>query len=140
MKATQNKRPRNRLTTKQKAFADAILADKKLSATQAALQAYGTSANPITYGSARSIAAENLAKPDIMSYLQTHAINAETTLVEIMNEAKTLLSESPGYASVARQAASDILDRVHGKPTQRIEASSTVLSIQIDLNHAQAQD
>jgi hypothetical protein len=127
------RRQPHKLTAKQKAFADALLADKKMSATQSALLAYGKPNKPTTYNTAKMIASENLAKPNIMAYLANHAIDAENTLVEVMNEAKQLVAESPGYASVARQSASDILDRVYGKATQRIESTSTSVVIGIDL-------
>ena len=60
------------LTRKQKAFADKLLEDPKISATQAVKETYNVSTNH----SAEVIANENLSKPEIMRYLQENAITA----------------------------------------------------------------
>lgn len=123
------RRQPNKLTAKQKAFADALLANPKMSGTQAAMQTYDT-ASTMT---ARALASENLAKPNIMEYLTSHAQEAEYEVFELMKRTSKMAEESPGYASVSLAAAKDILDRVHGKATQRVETTSTAVAINIDL-------
>lgn len=122
-----------KLTRKQKAFADNLIANPKKPATIAAIETYGKPDKPITYRTGNSIAVENLQKPAIMAYLHGKAQIAEETMYRVMAKSEGLIEESPGYAAVAKSAASDILDRVHGKPTQKIETQSTVLQIGIDL-------
>lgn len=123
------RRQPHKLTAKQKAFADAILANPKITGTQAAMQAY----DAVSERTAQTIASENLSKPMIMEYLTNKAIEAEYQVFDLMQRTGSLATEHPGYASVSLAAAKDILDRVHGKPTQRIESKSTSVTIHIDL-------
>lgn len=122
-----------KLTRKQKAFADGILAEPKKAATLVALETYGKPDKPTTYMTAAQIAEDNLKKPQIMLYLQQHAVEAEKTMYRVMNRSEQLMEESPGYAAVAKSAASDILDRIHGKATQQVETTSKQVVINIDL-------
>lgn len=140
MRATKNKPgyPAHKLTRKQKAFADKIINEPKISATQAVIQAYGKPTKPVTYGSARMMAAENLAKPNILKYLHAHAVIAESKVIEAMDATQkvymkgTPIDEIPDNA-IRLQAANSILDRVHGKATQRVESTNTSVSIKLDL-------
>jgi hypothetical protein len=118
-----------KLTRKQKAFADILLENPKLSATKAALRSYNTTDRT----TASVIATENLAKPSIMKYLNDHASDAENTLLEVMNYSKDSGRENPSYAAVAVSAAKDVLDRVHGKATQKIESHSTSVNLNLSL-------
>lgn len=124
------RRQPNQLTAKQKAFADAILANPNASATSAALKAYDTK----EYNTAAALASENLGKPNILAYLQDHAIEAEHTVFDVMLTSKAL-AEDASHASVALRAASDILDRVHGKAVQKQEISVQSVAISLDLTH-----
>lgn len=119
------------LTSKQKTFADAILNNPKITGTQAAMQAY----NAVSERTAQAIASENLSKPLIMEYLIDHAVAAEHTVFEVMQTSSSLKKDAQ-HASVALRAASDILDRVHGKATQKMESTSVAVSINIDLANA----
>lgn len=109
------------LTRKQKAFADALLANKKMSATQAVRETYNVKAEGST---ARTVAAENMAKPSIQIYMQSHADSAVNRVVQLVKSKRE---------EIALAASKDILDRVHGKPTQRIEQHTTGVTINIDL-------
>lgn len=109
------------LTRKQKAFADTLLNNPKMSATKAALQTYNTTKDYV----AKNIASENLTKPNIQSYLAKHDNTAQHTIVEMMNQRED--------KRLAFDAARDIEDRVHGKATQRVEQHTTGVSLVIDL-------
>lgn len=119
----------HKLTGKQKAFADAILANPKRPAYVAAGEAYET----VDTDTQMSIASENLRKPQIMAYLSDRAQEAEIVLFDTMQRSNELIETAPGYATAAIAAANSVLDRVHGKATQRIESTSTRLTISIDL-------
>lgn len=117
-----------KLTRKQKAFADELLNDKKLSATQAALRTYGKTAQPTTYRTARQIATENMAKPSIQSYLNSHDYESQAVIVKSMTQ--------EADKRLAFDAARDIQDRLHGKATQKVEQTSTGVTLVIDLTNS----
>lgn len=123
-----------KLTRKQKAFADGLLANPKLSATEIATQTYQVKNRNV----ANNIAAENLAKPSIQIYLESHGDKALQDNLEIAEYSKdmgkTFSREGASYASVASDINKDILNRVLGKPTQRIESTSTVVEISLNLS------
>lgn len=123
-----------KLTRKQKAFADGLLAEPKKAATLVALETYGKPNKELLYNTAHGIASENLRKPAIMAYLNEHAIEAERVMYDVMKKTQGMIEDSPGYAAVAKSAASDILDRVHGKAVQRAEIQSQSVKISIDLS------
>jgi hypothetical protein len=133
--ATQHTASGKTLTRKQQAFVDGILGQPKKSATQVASEVYNVRGKRHT---AEVIASENLRKPEIMVYLANHSSKAENTLVEIMNYGSEYGKEmkdrdGASYAGVAVSAAKDILDRVHGKATQKVEQHSTVVTLSLDL-------
>lgn len=105
------------LTKKQKAFADTLINNPKMSATQAALRTYGKNA-PTTYGTARQIATENLAKPSIQLYMDSHIEKAKLTVVSLMDSKKD---------DIKLRASESILDRTYGKPTQKTDTTSMSL-------------
>ena len=128
----------NGLTRKQKAFADKLLEDPKISATQAVKETYNVSTNH----SAEVIANENLSKPEIMRYLQENAITAENTLIDVMNYSNKYGKQGghvgAAYANVAKTSADSILDRVHGKARQVLDVNSKHISITLDLTGGNA--
>ena len=119
-----------KLTRKQKAFADELINNPKQSATQAIEKTYNTTSK----GTASSVATENLRKPAIMAYLATHDIDAQNIIVEVMNNS-SLLKDEPAHARLALDSAREVLNRVHGLPTARIEAHSTVVTLNLDLSN-----
>lgn len=122
-----------KLTRKQKAFADALLNDNKISATQAVIDAgYDVKDRHI----ARQIAGENFQKPAIQAYLDIHAQQATDTVLEIMSLSRSKADDS-SHATVALRAAQDILDRKHGKAVQQVETRSVGVTIAIDLTGLQ---
>lgn len=124
-----------KLTRKQAAFVKELIERPKEPAYKAAEKAYKVT----TQNSARQLASENLTKPNIMAYLNSHAAEAESAVVQVMQKSLGM-ADSPAHASVALAAAKDVLDRVHGKATQRIEQTSTSVVIGIDLSRASLPD
>lgn len=134
MKSSNNPGPENgpqhhqgkalKLTRKQKAFADTLLADPKKSATKAVKETY----NVTTDNSAAVQAHENLSNPKVMQYLNAHASEAELVVIQAMKAEKTLVAAGQGVVgtepdhAIRLRAADSILDRVHGKATQKIES------------------
>lgn len=132
--------PNSKLTRKQNAFIRELVTNPKLSATQAVEKTYNTTSKTV----ATSIAHENLTKPDILLELSKYQSTAELTLIEVMNTSKeySKLGNTAGasYASVAMSSANAILDRLLGKPTTRIEQSSTSVTLNIDLSSTTSND
>lgn len=108
------------LTKKQANFVKELLSDKKVSATEAARRSYNVTSD----NSASLIASENLRKPQIMKYLHDNAEVAEQVIVDLLKADKD---------EVKLAASKDILDRVHGKATQKIEQTTTGVTLNIDL-------
>ena len=118
-----------KLTRKQKAFADHLIANPKHSATEAATQTYQVSNRK----TAEVIASENLRKPSIQNYLAKYDDMAQITVVDVMQNSRSLKDE-PAHARVALDSAKDVLDRLHGKATQRVETQSTSVNLNLDLS------
>lgn len=110
------------MTGKQKAFADALIADPKTTLKQAASQAYGHTGNL-----AEVTGYQNIRKPQIVAYLDKHAEKAKNKIVQLVDSEKE---------DIALRASVDIMDRVHGKATQRIEQHTTGVVLTIDLTSA----
>lgn len=117
-------RDKYKLTRKQKAFADELLANPKLSATQAALRTYGKPDKPTTFKTASVIAAENLDKPSVRLYLNQHIEKAKNRVIELIDSEKE---------DIALRASDSVLDRALGKPTQRVENTSTSVNLNLNL-------
>lgn len=115
------------LTTKQKAFADALINNKKMSATQAVKSAYNTT----TDLAARSIASENLTKPNIISYLADHSDLTEQVITNTIKEYQ--LSDDIKQRSLAVDSAKWVHDKIHGKAKQQIDVRSQAITLNIDL-------
>lgn len=109
-----------KLTRKQKAFADMIISQPKTSATEIVRQTYNVSDT----NTAKSIASENLTKPNIVAYIDEHVTKARDKIVSLLEAEKE---------EIQLRSAQDILDRTLGKATQRTEVRTEKLSINIDL-------
>lgn len=133
-------KPLRPLTRKQQAFVQHLIDNPKASAAEAARHAY----NGTTARSARQQATENMAKPGIQLELAKHSRTAESTLVKVMDYSRkygeTGTREGASYAQVAVGAAKDILDRVHGKATQRTETANVSVVLSIDLTDTAGQE
>ena len=117
-----------KLTRKQKAFADHLIANPKHSATEAATQTYQVTSRD----SAEVIASENLRKPAIQHYLAKYDDLAQITVVDVMQNSRKHKDE-PAHARVALDSAKDILNRLHGLPVARTEALTTTVNLNLDL-------
>lgn len=137
-------KPLRPLTRKQAAFVKHLIDNPKDSATKAALATYGTQAEPPTYGTAMQIAHDNLSKPNIQLELAKYSSKAELVLVEAMGAEKKIYKFNPDTKSneylgseadhaIRLRAADSVLDRVHGKATQRTEIETKAVVLSIDL-------
>jgi hypothetical protein len=89
-----------------------------------ATEAYRAIHPTATDVTARTNAHKLLNKPEAQIYLQKHIDKASSTIVTLLDSEKD---------DIRLRSATDILDRSHGKATQRVETSSKVLTISIDL-------
>jgi hypothetical protein len=90
---------------------------------------------------ARTVAAQTLAKPSVQMALAQYAQKAEDTLIEVMAYSKEYgrtksqqKGQGSAYAAVAARIADSVLDRVHGKAKQSIDVTSTSVNLNIDLS------
>ena len=118
-----------KLTPKQQNFVDTLLQDPKKSPTQAAYETYNAKSRHV----ARQIARENLLKPAIVEYLAQYDKEAQQTIVEVMLHARQQKS-SPTYQRLAKDSAVEILDRIHGKATAKVETKGLNLNLDIEPN------
>lgn len=116
-----------KLTRKQQHFVDLLLSDKKISATESAMQAYNAS----NRNTAKSIAQENLTKPAIQSYLAKHSNTVEQVLLNTMTEWQD--HEKPRQREIAIDVAKYVHDKIHGKAKQITEVQSSGVTLNIDL-------
>lgn len=120
------------LTRKQAAFVKHIVDNPKSSYTDAARIAYNLkSGDDKTNSTARTIAAQNLAKPSIVSALSNHVELIEAATIKTVQDWKD--EESPRKREIAMQNAQWIHDKVFGRSKQQVEMTSTSVSINIDL-------
>lgn len=121
------------LTRKQAAFVRELIENPKQPAVAAAQKTYGKPGKEMSYNTANAMAVENMRKPAIMSYLHDRAFEAEHAVVEVMEKNRSM-AHIPANGALVLASAREILDRVHGKATQRVETSSTSVIIGIDLS------
>lgn len=106
---------------KTKAFADKLLADPKISPTQAYLDTHQTT-NRTT---ATVEASKNLRKPNVRIYMNKHIKMAGTNIVDMASD-KTIKAET------RLKANQDILDRTVGKAIQRSINENTNINLNIE--------
>jgi phage terminase small subunit len=111
--ATATKR---RLTKKQKGFADKFLETGKMG--QSALEVYDVKSMAV----AAVIANENIKKPNVKEYLESHAPQAAIRIKELSAQDENL--------PVALGASKDILDRAGYKPVEKTESLHVHLAFQ----------
>ena len=125
-KPIKNNKP---LTRKQRAFVEELVNNPKQSATQAVLKTYNTT----DYHTAGDIAHTNLKKPEIVTELAKYNNMVENSIITTINRYKD--SEQLEEVKEAMQNARWVHDKVHGKATQKLETTSKVLNISIDLTN-----
>jgi hypothetical protein len=79
---------------------------------------------------AKAAAYQLLAKPEAQIYLQEHIDKAKRTIVDLMDSEKD---------DIRLRSAQDVIDREHGKATQRVEQTTTGVTLTIDLTNALTQ-
>lgn len=112
------------MKTKTKAFADELLANPKISQTEAYIKTHQTTNRK----SASVSASKLLAKPNVLIYLEEHTNMARNRIVSLVDDASK--------EEIQLRASQDILDRTYGKPTQRAEVVATGITLNIDLTSA----
>lgn len=113
-------RPSGYLKENSKRVLDIIAGQTKQNATEAYKQVY-PNASDVT---ARNNASQLLKKPSSQIYLQKHIKKARSTVVELMDSKKD---------DIRLRSAQDVLDREHGRATQRTEVQTTGITLNIDL-------
>lgn len=120
------------MTIRQKNFVRELIKNPKQSAKAAAEKAYN-----VTGHSAEVQASRLLRNDEVKLELAKHSGQAEKNLLRVMNYStdmgETFSKEGASYAAVAVSAAKDVLDRVHGKATQRTESVSTSVNLNLSL-------
>lgn len=131
--ATPPVKPMRPLTRKQQAFVKELVTNPKQSAVQAALKTYGKPDKELSYFTANDIASTNLQNPSIQLELAKYSTNAEQVISGYLALKD---SDNIGEKRLAYDSATQILDRVHGKPQQSVSVNSTTIAIAIDLSTA----
>lgn len=113
-----------KLTRKQKAWADTYIDNPKAPLTEIARQTY----NVTEASTASEISRQNLKKPEIQLYLDKHIDKARSRIVELIDTDRE---------DIALRASQDILDRTHGKATQKTEVKQQSVNVNLTFNNAQ---
>lgn len=128
--------PSERLTAKENAFVEHVVNNPKDSFTEAAAQSYKVK----NRGVAGNIAAQLRAKPHVVAELERYSTNAEHNLIRLADAATEFAmqgdKDGAAYAGVAERTNNSILDRIHGKSTQKVEQTSLAVKLNIDLSAA----
>lgn len=106
---------------------DKLLADPKISQTDAYLDVHKTTDRT----TARNNASQLMKKESAQIYMQKHIDKATKRIVELVGTDKQ---------DIALRASQDILDRTHGKATQRVEQHTTGVTLTIDLTSSLTDD
>lgn len=133
-------KPLPELTKKQKAFTEYLREHPKSSASEAARAAYNIGNRAKTSSIAhvsRQIARENMHKPAVLAELSKYSVTAESVITEVLEQSRKRMygedKDAVAWATNARQTADSLLDRLHGKATQRTEVEQRSVSLTIDL-------
>ena len=110
-----------KMKSKTKSFADTLLANPKLSNTEAYIRTHKTTNRK----SASVSAAKLLAKPSVSIYMEKHIAKARKRVVDLVDNASK--------EEVRLRAAQDVLDRSYGKATYRAEIAGTGITFSLDL-------
>lgn len=125
--------PNPKLTRKQNNFVKFMVENPKSPATDAAESAYLPKSRDV----AKAMAHNLLQVPKIQLELAKYSGAAESTILDVMHYSQDYGreggKEGAAYAGVALAAAKDILDRVHGKATQRTESLNLAVELNVNL-------
>lgn len=106
---------------------DKLLADPKISQTDAYAEVHSTSNRQ----TARTNAHKLVKSTSAQIYLQKHIDKAQKRIVELISTDKE---------DIALRASQDVMDRAHGKATQRVEQHKTGITLTIDLTSSLVDD
>jgi len=112
------------LKANSKKILDIVAGQPNQNATQAYREVHPTA----TPNTAMSNAYKLMQKPEARIYLEKHSEQAKSTVVELM---------AKGHKDETRlNAAKDVLDRQFGRAVQQVQATTTSVSLSIDLTGA----
>jgi hypothetical protein len=123
------------MTNKDKKMADIYLAEP-VNKTEAYSRSHvinkGTKVSSI-----HQQASAAFRKPQVLNYLAKYSDTAEQGLIEVVEASKKYAlqggRDGSAYAGTAVSGYNSIIDRVHGKATQRTEVSSQHVILTLDL-------
>lgn len=115
------------LKPKTKAFADKLLVDDKISATQAYIDTHKTENRKVASVNSTNL----LKKPSVQIYMANHVKKAKRKVIELLDSDKQ---------DIAFKAATDVLDRYYGKAIARTENNNTNLNLNIEASKELADD
>lgn len=110
---------------KTKQSVDLILNDPTINQTDAYLVSHPTA----TRANAATHMSKLLKQPNVLAYMASKSDIAEKTIYQVLTNAKKN-KESVNWQRLAKDAANDILDRVHGKPP--ITAHHTNINVNVE--------
>lgn len=129
-------RPNASLTVKENMFVKHVVENPKDNYTDAAVSSYNASTRAV----AAVIATQLRRKPQVMAELAKYTSTAEANLVKLANATTDYALEGgkdgAAYAGVAERVNNSILDRIHGKATQKIEQTGLAVTLNVDLSAA----
>lgn len=108
------------LTRRQQSFVDELLENKGISATEAYIRIYGNKSR----NSARALASQTLAKPNVQIYKDSAIRKAKTRIVGLVDS---------DNEQIALKAAQDIIDRTEGKAGHNEAEKSRTVKVIVDL-------
>lgn len=111
-----------KLTRRMKALADLLIDKPELSNTEAYMRTYKNKSR----AGAKVNASHALSNPNMLAYMEAADRGAQEKIVSLSRQGKD--------NRLAFDASRDILDRLHGKATQRIDKQSTGVTVNIDLS------
>lgn len=111
-----------KLTRRMKALADLAIDRPELSNTEIYKRTYGVKSREV----AKTLASRAFANANVLAYMEAADRGAQEKIVSLSRQGKD--------NRLAFDASRDILDRLHGKATQRIDKQSTGVTVNIDLS------
>lgn len=109
-----------RLRPKTKEFVDEMLANPKISATEAYIRTHETESRV----TAKVEASKLLTKPNVIGYKQSAVGKAKRRVIELVDSTNE---------SIALKASTEIIDRNEGKAVQKSENLSRTVEVKLDL-------
>lgn len=122
--AKKKQKPR-KLTRKQKAVLDILLAEPKTQQNEAYRRVMDTNSKQ----NATIEASRLVNRPEAQIYMQKHVDRAKNTIAGLMDSERE---------DIALKASKDVLDRHYGKATIRQESTTGKFTVNIDLTRGQA--